>query len=75
LLQRRTLKRQIVSVDTKFGKINIKTGLRDAEIISAKPEFSDCEKAAKMYDVPLKIVQKTAMEAFAVRNRDDADKF
>ena len=75
LLQRKTLKRQTVSVDTKFGKINIKTGLRDAEIISAKPEFSDCEKAAKMYDVPLKIVQKTAMEAFAVRNRDDADKF
>lgn len=75
ILQRTTLKRQTVSVETEFGKINIKTGLRDAEIISAKPEFSDCEKAAKLHDVPLKIVQKTAMEAFAVRNRADAGEF
>ncbi|MBW8015630.1 MAG: nickel pincer cofactor biosynthesis protein LarC [Planctomycetes bacterium] len=74
LLQRKTLKRQTVSVETKFGKINIKIGLRDAEIISAKPEFSDCQKAAKLHDVPLKIVQKTALEAFAARNRDNSGK-
>ncbi|MCF7956280.1 MAG: nickel pincer cofactor biosynthesis protein LarC [Phycisphaerae bacterium] len=72
LLQRKTLRRQTVSVETKFGKINIKAGIRDAEIISAKPEFSDCEKAAKLHDVPLKIIQKTAMEAFAARKDQDA---
>ena len=69
-LQRTTLKRQTVSVDTKFGKINIKTGLRDAEIITAKPEFSDCAKAAKKHKVPLKVVQQTAIEAFAARSHD-----
>lgn len=67
-LQRTTLKRQVVSVVTEFGEINIKAGLRDAEIISAKPEFSECEKAAQKHGVAVKIVQQAAIKAFAVRS-------
>lgn len=73
-LQRTTLKRQTVSVSTEFGEIKIKAGLRDAEIITAKPEFSDCEKAARKFDVAIKTVQQAATKAFAVKCDNDTNR-
>ena len=64
ILQRSILKRSFVTVETRFGQVKIKTGTRDAEIIIAKPEFSDCSEAAKRHNVPLKRVEQEALKAF-----------
>lgn len=65
VLQRSKLAREFVSVSTKFGDINIKVGKLAGEIVNAKPEFSDCLRAAENHKVSVKQVIDAAMLAYA----------
>ncbi len=64
ILQRNKLMREIISVDTKYGKINVKTASTNGKIVKVKPEYSDCAEAAKQHNIPLKIVQEAAITAY-----------
>ena len=64
ILQRSKLARDFVAVQTEFGEIRIKTGLLNGKVVNAKPEFSDCARAAKTHDVPFKVVLEAAMAAY-----------
>jgi hypothetical protein len=68
-LQRSKLRREIVAVDTEFGRINIKQGILNSEFVCAKPEYSDCAEAAKRHGVSLKSVIEAAKTAFALRKQ------
>jgi hypothetical protein len=68
-LQRSKLRREIVAVDTEFGRINIKQGISGSEFVCAKPEYSDCAEAAKRHGVSLKSVIEAAKAAFALRKQ------
>ena len=50
---RRTLSRAIEPVDTKFGKIRIKVARFGKEILKVTPEYEDCKKIAKKFNIPL----------------------
>ena len=64
ILQRNKIMREIISVDTKYGKIAVKIASVNGKIVSAKPEYSECVESAKRHDIALKIVQRAAIDAY-----------
>lgn len=52
-INRHSLKREIVEIETKYGKIRIKKAFLNNKEISSKPEFEDVKKAAQTYNVSL----------------------
>ena len=64
VIDRAKLTRKFEKVNTKFGTIQIKTGFHNGILITAKPEYSECAKAAKNYNVAIKTVLQVAMNAF-----------
>ena len=57
---RYTLKRDFVSVATRYGAISCKTATLGDELINVKPEYDDCKRVALEQHVPLKTVLEEA---------------
>ena len=62
--ERTALERETRTVETAFGPIRVKIGLRRGAVRNAWPEFADCEKAAAGRDVPVKEVLAAALAAW-----------
>lgn len=62
---REKLLREIVSVDTCYGSINIKVGRHPetGAVLNTAPEWEDCQKAALAYNIPVKTVYDAAKAA------------
>jgi hypothetical protein len=58
-----TLSRRYDTVSTEYGNITIKISLLGDKILSAKPEYEECRKAAVAMGVPLKTVYEEAVIA------------
>jgi uncharacterized protein (TIGR00299 family) protein len=65
-LERVVLARSFVPVATAYGKVRIKLGALDGEILGAQPEFEDCRRLAAQAGVPAREVLAAA--AAAARN-------
>ncbi len=63
-IERITLDREIVQVQTAFGSIQIKIGSQDGRIFQVSPEFESCNAAAERSQQPLKRIYELAVEAF-----------
>jgi len=63
-IERITLDREIVQVQTVFGSIQIKIGSQDGKIFQVSPEFESCNAAAERSQQPLKRIYELAVEAF-----------
>jgi uncharacterized protein (TIGR00299 family) protein len=63
--QRRKLAREIVSVKTKFGEIEVKIGRLGNKIVSRSPEFESCKRAAALAGVAVKDVYEEACRIVA----------
>ncbi len=61
--QRRKLAREIVTVKTRFGEIEVKIGRLGGKIVSRSPEFESCKRAAAKAGVAIKDVQQEAARA------------
>jgi pyridinium-3,5-bisthiocarboxylic acid mononucleotide nickel chelatase len=46
LLERRKLRREIVSIKTKFGEVSVKVGRLNGKVLQASPEFEACRELA-----------------------------
>jgi hypothetical protein len=57
-VKRRVLQREIKLIDTEFGKVRVKFSRLGDEILKATPEYEDCKKIAKKFDIPLIEVMK-----------------
>jgi hypothetical protein len=57
------LERRFEPVDTEYGSVRIKLGLRHGEIWNVAPEYDDCAALARERDVPLKLVLAAAAAA------------
>jgi uncharacterized protein (TIGR00299 family) protein len=64
IVQRSKLRRDYVTVNTKFGQIRVKRGFLGDKVLFAKPEFSDCAKASYEHNVPVKVIVDAAMDAY-----------
>jgi len=67
-LRRRTasrtkLARSFETVETAYGPIRVKQGRQGETVITASPEFADCQAAAEAHGVPVKEVMSAALSA------------
>ncbi len=63
--RRRTLQRESVSVQSKFGgEVRIKVAHLNGDVVNAQPEFEDCQRLAAAVGVPLRQVMADALHAY-----------
>ncbi len=62
-VERTALERDWVEVETPWGRVRVKRGLRNGVVLNAHPEFEDCRKVAEAANVPLKQVMAAALAA------------
>ncbi len=62
-VQRDTLERQIVPVQTPYGEVPVKIGLLDGDVVNRAPEYEACRRLASEKGVPLKTVYMEALRA------------
>jgi uncharacterized protein (TIGR00299 family) protein len=67
-VRRRTLDREIVSVETIYGPINLKIARLNGRILTATPEYEDCRTVAAELGIPLKQVLAETMYQFQKAN-------
>ena len=67
-VDRTTLAREFVEVETTYGKVKIKISKLDGEVVTAAPEYEDCARIAREKGVPLKQVQAMAMKSYLDEN-------
>jgi pyridinium-3,5-bisthiocarboxylic acid mononucleotide nickel chelatase len=59
-VQRQTLARESVAVETPLGSIRMKISRLNGTVFNAAPEYEDCQRIAAQKNVPLKQVLATA---------------
>nr|NQU91262.1 nickel pincer cofactor biosynthesis protein LarC [Bacteroidota bacterium] len=52
------LERDVVELETKYGKVKIKRAIHNDEVIKQKPEYEDCAKLAMENNIPIKEVYR-----------------
>lgn len=67
-VQRQTLNRETVPVDTPLGAIRMKISRLNGTILNAAPEYEDCQRIAAQQGVPLKQVLAAANFHFQKAN-------
>ena len=68
-VQRRTLHREFVAVETPLGAVRMKISRMNGTILNATPEYEDCQKIAAEKKVPLKKVMAAASFEFEARKQ------
>ena len=65
-VEREALERDWVQVETPWGRVRVKRGLRDGVVLNAHPEFEDCRHVAEVAGVPVKQVMAAALVALGL---------
>lgn len=60
---RAKLEREHLGVETPWGRVRVKVGRRDGEVLTRSPEYEDCARLARERDVPLRDVYAAALAA------------
>jgi uncharacterized protein (TIGR00299 family) protein len=63
-VERRVLERELVEVDTAYGKVRVKVGRLAGALLNVAPEFEDCRQVADRKGVAVKEVMAAALSAF-----------
>jgi uncharacterized protein (DUF111 family) len=63
-VERRVLERELVEVDTAYGKVRVKVGRLAGALLNVAPEFEDCRQVAERKGVAVKEVIAAALSAF-----------
>ncbi len=61
---RTCLDRRWEQVETPYGPIKVKLGVRNGRVLTASPEFDECRAAAEAHGVPVKAVYQAALAAY-----------
>ncbi|HET7841574.1 MAG TPA: LarC family nickel insertion protein, partial [Terriglobia bacterium] len=61
--RRKVLMRQVVTVDSAYGPVNVKVAWLDGKVVNVSPEYDDCRRVAEEKGVPLKQVMVAAQAA------------
>jgi uncharacterized protein (TIGR00299 family) protein len=63
-VERVELDRRFEEVETRYGRIRIKLGLRGGAVVNAQPEFEDCRVLARQHQISVKEVQAEALACY-----------
>lgn len=50
------MERNFIKVETEWGTVTVKQGIRNGEVFQSSPEYEECRKIAEENNVPLKQV-------------------
>jgi uncharacterized protein (TIGR00299 family) protein len=67
-VQRSKLRREAVTVETRWGPVKAKRGWRDGGLEICTPEYEDCARVAREHGVPLRQVYAEVRQSFAALN-------
>jgi molybdenum cofactor synthesis domain-containing protein len=62
-MDRLTLERAWETIETEYGPIRLKIGLRNGVEVSASPEYEDVKAAARLHEAPVKTVSLAVQRA------------
>ncbi|MDQ2856120.1 MAG: nickel pincer cofactor biosynthesis protein LarC [Acidobacteriota bacterium] len=68
-VERQALDREVVSVETRYGPIDVKVARMDGQIVNQMPEYDQCRRAALKAAVPLRQVEEEAKFSFGLLQR------
>jgi uncharacterized protein (TIGR00299 family) protein len=74
LMERSKLARTEAAVSTPYGRIRLKLGLLDGDVLKVSPEYEDCRAAAEAHGVPLAKVLEAARDAWKKGGRKSRPK-
>lgn len=60
---RKKLAREIVSVNTQYGKVRVKLGKIGDEVVKVLPEYDDCKRLAEENNISVMKIQQSALSA------------
>jgi uncharacterized protein (TIGR00299 family) protein len=60
-IERECLEREIVSVTTEYGSIDVKIGRMDGRVVNAMPEYDQVKRAAVESGTPFRVVRDAAL--------------
>ena len=63
-VQRYSLKRNVETVDTEWGKVRVKIAKSGDKIINIAPEYEDCKKISLENNIPIKEVYNRVLSTF-----------
>jgi uncharacterized protein (DUF111 family) len=63
-VERVELDRRFEEVETRYGRVRIKLGLRGGAVVNAQPEFEDCRLLARQHQISVKEVQAEALACY-----------
>jgi len=66
-VRRKTLARESVIVETRFGEVRMKISRMNGSVLNATPEYEDCQRIAAQKNIPLKHVLEAASFQFQKR--------
>jgi pyridinium-3,5-bisthiocarboxylic acid mononucleotide nickel chelatase len=69
-VERRALDRQMVTVETEFGRIDVKVARMNGNVVNQMPEFDQVRAAALKANVPLRTVEAAVRLALAGSLKD-----
>ena len=58
---RKKLEREMVEVDTEYGKISVKLGKIGDEVVKILPEYDDCKRIAREKNVPIMKIHQAVL--------------
>jgi hypothetical protein len=68
-VERRVLDRSLTKIRVAGEPVAVKVSRFEGRTVTAQPEFSDCQKAAKKKGLPLKEIQRRAVEEYWKKTR------
>ena len=69
-VRRKTLDRELVPVETRFGTVRMKVSRMNGSLLTATPEYDDCQVIAAERSVPLKEVIAAASFEFQKQHQE-----
>jgi len=63
-VERTCLERVSVQVETPWGPVSVKTGLRAGQVVNVAPEFEECAALSRSTGIPLKSIYQHAITAY-----------
>ena len=62
-MDRIILDRQSIEVQTSYGKVTVKVGSLDGQVIHFSPEYENCKQIARKKKIPVKTVYDTVLQS------------
>lgn len=66
---RKKLSREMIVIETEYGKVSVKLGKIGDEILKILPEYDDCKRLAEKNNVPIMKIHQAVLKASSAYQR------